>query len=168
MGKVGGTPYAVTMAGVGSVPAGAKAVLVNVTAVGPDGDGFITVHQCGAVPGSSNLNFRVGQTLANLAVTALDGAGRACFTSSAKTDLIVDVVAWLGATGLRFAATAPQRLVDTRVGHRRRARPGGRQRRHRLPGAERRPAGHRHRGGHRGARLHDGIPLRRRGRTPRT
>jgi hypothetical protein len=98
------------------VPAGAKAVLVNVTAVGADGDGFITVHPCGAVPGSSNLNFRAGQVLANLAVTALDGAGRACFTSSARTDLIVDAVAWLGDTGLRFAATAPQRLVDTRVG----------------------------------------------------
>lgn len=116
VGKVGGAPYAVTMAGVGSVPAGAKAVLVNVTAVNPDGDGFVTVHPCGAVPGSSNLNFRIGQVLANLAVTALDGSGRACFTSSVKTDLIVDAVAWLGDTGLRFAATTPQRIVDTRTG----------------------------------------------------
>ena len=120
VGKVGGAPYAVTIAGVGSVPAGAKAVLVNVTAVGPDGDGFITVHQCGAVPGSSNLNFRVGQMLANLAVTALDGSGRACFTSSVTTDLIVDVVGWLGDTGLRFAATS----AAAPRGHPRRPRRG--------------------------------------------
>ena len=116
VGKVGGTPYAVTIAGVGSVPAGAKSVLVNVTAVGPDGDGFLTVHPCGVVPGSSNLNYRIGQVLANLAVTALDASGRACFTSSVTTDLIVDVVGWVGSTGLRFAATTPQRLVDTRTG----------------------------------------------------
>jgi len=116
VGKVGGAPYAVTIAGVGSVPAGAKAVLVNVTAVGPDADGWVTVHQCGTSPGSSNLNFRVGQVLANLAVTALDASGRACFSSSAMTNLIVDVVGWFGATGLRFAATSPQRLVDTRNG----------------------------------------------------
>ena len=57
-----------------------------------------------------------GQVLANLAVTALDSAGRACFTVSTKTDLIVDVLGWFGATGLRLQAQTPQRVVDTRGG----------------------------------------------------
>ena len=143
------------------MPAGAKSVLVNVTAVGPDGDGYLTVHPCGAVPGSSNLNFRVGQVLANLAVTALDASGRACFTSSVATDLIVDVVGWLGSSGLRFAATTPQRLVDTRTGIGGVRRPGGGQRLRRLPGAGQRPVRHGDRGEHRERRLRDRLSLRR-------
>jgi hypothetical protein len=116
VGRIGVTPFAVPVAGGGAVPAGATAVLVNVTAVGPDTDGFLSVSACGATPGSSNLNFRGGQVLANLAVTALDSAGRACFTSSTKTNLIVDVLGWFGATGLRLQAQTPQRVVDTRNG----------------------------------------------------
>lgn len=116
VGKVGPATFAAQIAGVGVVPAGATAVLLNVTAVGPDWDGYLTVHRCGAVPDSSNLNFRAGQVLANLVVTALDASGRGCFTPNGPTNLVVDVLGWFGPTGLRVRAQTPQRVVDTRSG----------------------------------------------------
>ena len=43
-------PSPLPVAGVGPVPAGAQAVLVNVTAVDPTASGYVTVHPCGTAP----------------------------------------------------------------------------------------------------------------------
>jgi hypothetical protein len=109
--------FALPVAGVGPVPAGARAVLLNVTAVDPTAGGFVTVHPCGAAPWVSNVNFRVGQIVANLAVAGLDGSGQVCFTANVATHLVVDVVGWLGDTGLKVRAQTPERVMDTRTGH---------------------------------------------------
>ena len=115
-GFVGPGTFAMPVAGVGPVPAGAKAVLVNVTAVDPTTSGYVTVHPCGTAPWVSNVNFRVGQIVANLAVAGLDGSGQVCFTTNVPTHLVVDVVGWLGDTGLRVQAQTPERVMDTRTG----------------------------------------------------
>ena len=64
----------------------------------------------------SNLNFKAGQIVANLAVAGLDGSGQVCFTANLATHLVVDVVGWLGGSGLRVRAQTPERVMDTRSG----------------------------------------------------
>jgi hypothetical protein len=65
--------------GVCGLPAGAKAVSVNLTVVGPANPGYLTLYPAdGLRPLASNLNFSAGQIRANNAmlVLATDGSGR--------------------------------------------------------------------------------------------
>ncbi|MEP6296630.1 MAG: hypothetical protein ABJ382_04840, partial [Ilumatobacter sp.] len=87
-----GSTTRVRIAGVAGVPASAVAAVLNVTAVAPSGQGFLTVFPCGgARPGSSNVNFAPGQTVANAAVATLGSAGEVCVFSSVETNLLVDL-----------------------------------------------------------------------------
>ncbi len=115
LGHVGGR-FALQVAGVGPVPAGVKAALLNVTVIDPDGPGYVTVYNCGAQPLVSNVNFPAGQVVANLVAAALDSAGHVCLALSTTSHVVVDVVGWFGSTGLRLQAATPQRIVDTRSG----------------------------------------------------
>ena len=108
-------PLAVPIAGSAGVPAGAEAVALNVTAVGPLGSGYVVAYPCGPVPAVSALNFDAGHNVANLTLVELAADGSACFLASAPAHLVVDVVGWFGPSGHRFSATTPTRLVDTRV-----------------------------------------------------
>lgn len=105
----------------GSVPAGADAVVVNVTAVGPTGTGHLTVFQAGATPpATSNVNYVTGQTIANQATVKLSTTGAvAVRASSGATNVIVDVLGWFTAptgAGGSFTTVTPERAVDTRFG----------------------------------------------------
>lgn len=88
--------------------------VVNVAAVRPTGDGFVTVFPCGErPPTASNLNHRAGVNTANLVFVRPGSGGAVCITASTTTDLIVDLA---GAFGGDFvAAPAPTRLADTRL-----------------------------------------------------
>ena len=77
-----GTFVRVQIAGQGPVPAGVAAGVVNVTAVAPSGDGFLTLYPCGARPDTSALNYQTSRNVANLAVTALDASGAVCIFES--------------------------------------------------------------------------------------
>ncbi len=116
VGRIGPGTFGMQVAGIGPVPGNARAVLLNVTAVDPNANGFVTVHPCGAAPWVSNVNFKTGQIVANLAVAGLDGSGQVCFTANVATHLVVDVVGWLGGSGLRVRAQTPERVMDTRNG----------------------------------------------------
>ncbi len=79
----------------GAVPAtGVGAVSLNVTAVGPSADGYITVYPCGTRPDSSSVNDAAGQTVANAVITPVSTTGTVCFFSQNPTDLVVDVNGW--------------------------------------------------------------------------
>lgn len=93
---VGGTARAVDMTVNSSgVPAGANAVLINLTAVPRSGSGFLAVFKAGiAFPGTSTLNWSAtGNPIANAAVVAV-GAGKINLLANASTDVIVDVVGY--------------------------------------------------------------------------
>lgn len=67
-------------------------VVMNVTAVAPDGQGYITVYPCGlAQPNASNLNFVAGDVIPNSVIVKVGGGGSVCFFTSTGVDLIVDV-----------------------------------------------------------------------------
>ncbi|HEY5155251.1 MAG TPA: hypothetical protein VIJ47_10990, partial [Acidimicrobiales bacterium] len=63
-----------------TVPADAKAVLVNVTAVNPGAPGYLTVYPTGPAPNppplASNLNFTKGAIVPNLVVATLSANGK--------------------------------------------------------------------------------------------
>jgi hypothetical protein len=110
-----------------SVPAtGVLAVAVNVTATDTTADGYLTAWPTGAArPVASNLNFRAGQSVANLAVVGVGANGRISIFSLAGTvDVVVDVVGWYASDtsamaagqGSRLYPVAPQRILDTRSG----------------------------------------------------
>ena len=65
-----------TIQGVCGVPVGAKAVSINVTAVGPIGAGFLTLYPAGTPrPIISNLNYAAGEpALGNGAIVPLGAA----------------------------------------------------------------------------------------------
>jgi hypothetical protein len=86
---------AVTVTGVGGVPAGAKSVVLSVTALGEAAPGFVTAWPCGQkMPTTSSLNFGSGQTTSNTTIQAVGSEGRVCFFSNTDTDLLVDVQAY--------------------------------------------------------------------------
>ena len=104
----------VKVAGVGGVPlTNVGAVSLNVTAVGPEGAGFVTVYPCGTRPNASNLNFVAGQIVPNAVIAPVSANGEVCLFSSVNTHLLADVNGWF-AIGSSFNALTPVRIVDTR------------------------------------------------------
>ncbi|WP_083908198.1 right-handed parallel beta-helix repeat-containing protein [Ilumatobacter coccineus] len=116
-GKLGaGDEYKVQIAGRGGVPADAKAATINVTAIGADSNGFVTVHPClPTPPNASSLNYTAGVNLGNEVTVPLDANGAACFYTSSSVHLTVDVVAFMPGEGRGMPLT-PARLLDTRIG----------------------------------------------------
>jgi uncharacterized protein (DUF1501 family) len=80
----------------GSIPSNATAIVMNVTVVDPDADGYLTVWPTGTPqPNASNINFVRGQTIPNLAICRVGTDGLySVFTSGAATHVIVDVMGW--------------------------------------------------------------------------
>jgi Spherulation-specific family 4 len=80
-----------------SRPGSPKAVTLNVTAVDPDGPGFVTVYPCDITrPIVSNLNYGQGQTIANLTTVPLAADGTVCISTSSPTHLLADIAGWYG------------------------------------------------------------------------
>jgi hypothetical protein len=74
-------------------------VSLNVTAIDPAADGFITVYACGARPNASSLNYASHRTVANAVIAPVDPAtGNVCFFSSQPVHLAVDLNGWFLAT----------------------------------------------------------------------
>ncbi len=76
----------------------ADAAIVNLTAVNPAGNGFLTLYPCGAgLPIASNLNVHAGSVVANRAVVSTGGTSRFCLYSSVETDAVIDVEGYVSA-----------------------------------------------------------------------
>jgi LPXTG-site transpeptidase (sortase) family protein len=109
------------VAGRGGVPStGVIAVVLNVTATGATGGGFVTVYPGGAtMPNVSNLNMdHAGQTVANLVTVPVGGNGTVSLVSSVATHLVADVFGYYipaaAPSAGRFVATGPTRVFDSR------------------------------------------------------
>jgi hypothetical protein len=92
----GGQTRDLTIAGVSSVPADAKAVVLNVTVTNPTASGHVIVWPSGVTrPNVSNLNFTPGQTVPNLVMVQVGANGKvSLYNSAGNTDLIADVVGY--------------------------------------------------------------------------
>ena len=125
--------------GVGGIPtSGVSAVLLNVTAITPPTDGFITVgprpagvgdvfndqFTYGDWPSASNLNTKVGETVPNLVLARVGAGGKIrLYNFNYPTHMVADVAGWFDSSpltstshGSAFYGVEPQRLLDTRNG----------------------------------------------------
>jgi hypothetical protein len=101
------------------IPTGANGVLVNVTSTRSTAAGFLAVSPAfGPTIGTSTVNYALGDTIANRAITGLSDAGTLELYASSQTDVVIDIVGWFGpgTTGLRYSAVTPARILDTRNG----------------------------------------------------
>jgi hypothetical protein len=94
---------AVQVAGRGGVPSMTstippKAVVVNVTAVGPTSAGYLTAWPDAVTrPGTSDLNFAAGQTVPNLVVVQVGSTGEIdVYNGFGSTNVVIDVMGWYG------------------------------------------------------------------------
>lgn len=95
-GQLGaGKVVEVPIAGRGSVPPGATAVFMNLTAVRPAGPGHLTVYPCDEPrpDPASNVNYTAGGVFPNAVLAKLSATGTICIYTFAATQLIADVVA---------------------------------------------------------------------------
>jgi hypothetical protein len=108
----------------GVVPAGAEAVVLNLTAVDTAAPGFLQVYDDPAAQGkSSNVNFMTGDISPNLVIAPIADDGSVTIYAHSAADVVVDVIGYFtgassapAADGL-FVAFTPDRLVDTREGN---------------------------------------------------
>ena len=121
-GKVAaGAPRALKVTGVRDVPAGADAVVLNVTVTGGNANSFLTAYPSGTtVPRTSNLNFAEGQTTANLVTVKVGADGKVAFANAlGAVDVVADLVGFYdpsAAGGDRYNAVTPVRALDSRTG----------------------------------------------------
>jgi hypothetical protein len=87
----------VAVAGRGSVPAGATAVIANLTATNTTSWGFLSAWPAGAPqPASSNLNFLGGQTVPNLVMLKLGAGGQLSISNGlGSAHVLVDVMGYV-------------------------------------------------------------------------
>jgi hypothetical protein len=108
--------------GRGGVPAGASAVVLNVTVTEPTTTSYLTAWPTGrSRPLASNLNFVAGQTVPNLVVVKVGDNGMVSLYNSAGTaHVIADVAGWFGGDGVPggagYTGLVPSRILDTRAG----------------------------------------------------
>jgi hypothetical protein len=114
-----GEAFTLTLPG---VPAGASAVVLNLTVDGSAAPGFVTVYPTGVTrPLASSINVdAAGLTIANLVTVPIGTGGTIAMYSLMTTDLVADVQGYympaVTATTGRFApyGQGPYRLLDTR------------------------------------------------------
>ncbi|BAN03225.1 right-handed parallel beta-helix repeat-containing protein [Ilumatobacter coccineus] len=97
------------------VPADAAAVVLNITAIRPSTNTFVTVHPCLPTrPLASSLNVSAGQVRGNEIIAQLDDSGDLCVYVSGDTDLTIDLVGYLPEGGVQ--SVPPARILETRTG----------------------------------------------------
>ncbi|MEZ0449575.1 peptidoglycan recognition protein family protein [Cellulomonas sp. ICMP 17802] len=115
---VAGANRTVQVAGRSGIPAGAKAVLVNVSSVMPTGVGNIVAYPSGgAVPTVASVNHLPGDNVSNRTIVPLGADGKVTLAlQGASADVVLDVVGWFGTDGaLRYTPIVPARAWDTRL-----------------------------------------------------
>ena len=109
------TTKRVKVAGLAGVPAGTPGVMLRVVPRNAAAAGYLTVFPCdAAVPAVSTLNFSPGRINATTTVVEVVNS-EVCVSSSVATDLRVDVIGVLGATGVGVQPIVAKRAMDTRT-----------------------------------------------------
>jgi hypothetical protein len=102
-----------------AIPTAASAVVLNVTAVQPSSNGYITVWPGGTTrPTASSLNFSPGSVVPNLVIAGIGTDGTVnIYNYFGTTDVVIDVLGYFEPGGARYVALdPPTRTLDTRTG----------------------------------------------------
>jgi hypothetical protein len=118
----GNTTLDVPVTGVGGVPAGALAAVINVTATNTTAASYLTVYPKGASrPLASTLNWTAGKTVPNLTELQLGTGGMlTVYNAFGNTDVIFDVNGYVSTdtsclTDGLYRSVVPSRILDTRA-----------------------------------------------------
>jgi len=118
-----GQPRSFTVAGFPGIPTDAIAVTGNVTVTGQTAAGYVSITTTAtATPGSSTLNFPLGDTRANNVTASLASDGRlsAVYMAGAgrKAHVIFDVTGYFlpGPEDAGYNPMTPVRILDSRAG----------------------------------------------------
>ncbi|MET9569452.1 hypothetical protein ABZY34_09990 [Streptomyces virginiae] len=110
----------VRVAGNSGIPAGATAVVLNVTVTNTTADGHVTAYAGGGSrPDTSNLNHTAGQSVPNLVIVPVGEDGYVEFFNGgwSPVDLVADVTGYFTRSAAGgYTAMTPARFVDTREG----------------------------------------------------
>jgi HYR domain/Right handed beta helix region len=111
-----GTSITIPVAERGDVTADAIGAMVNIAAINPSGNGYVTLYPCtDEVPTAASLNFEAGVSISNATFVELSDDGDVCAFASNTTGLALDVVGYMPVTS-RIDFVAPARLLETRIG----------------------------------------------------
>jgi uncharacterized protein (DUF1501 family) len=112
-----GQTLRMTLAGRAGIGPSAQAVVLNLTAVDSDANGYVTVWPSGTPrPHASSLNTARGRAVPNLVIARLGADGAVdLYNFGGATHLIADVFGWFPA-GAGFHPLSPSRVLDTRAG----------------------------------------------------
>lgn len=103
-----------------TVPSDATAVVMNVTAVDTSTASFLSVYPNGGAPGTSNLNWQAGETVANLVTVGVGTGGKVDFYNNVgNTDVLADLQGYYQPGAIdsgvgTFVPLTPSRICDTR------------------------------------------------------
>lgn len=112
-----GETRSVQVTGKAGVPAGASAVVLNLTSTQSTRGGYLAAYPHGQNrPAVSSLNFTAGQTVANQAIVPIGWDGKIdLYNFAGDTQVILDVFGYYRYDGkAEFTPVAPTRLTDTR------------------------------------------------------
>ncbi|NNN20370.1 MAG: hypothetical protein HKL80_00005, partial [Acidimicrobiales bacterium] len=116
-----GSTLQVKVAGLAGIPNGASAVVANVTATNTTSSGYLTAFPGPSLPTASNLNFGIGQSVANRVIVPINSNGDiSIYNFLGSVDVIVDINGYYtgsssATTGSFFTGTTPSRICDTRA-----------------------------------------------------
>jgi hypothetical protein len=109
-----GQTVTLKLAGANGVRSDARSVLVNLTAVAPTANGYLTAYPCDQPrPLASNLNPARGQIVANQTLAPLAADGTLCIYSFSRTDVVVDLAGYYASDGVAFTPIGGVRVADT-------------------------------------------------------
>ena len=98
------------------MPVDAEAVFLNVVAVNPSAEGYLTVYPCGVAPPlAANVNYSGGDIAANAVLAKIGDGGKICVFTLAATDLVIDVNGFTP-DGAGTESVLPGRVLETRSG----------------------------------------------------
>ena len=114
-GKASG---AVTITLPGGVPTTAAGVVLDVTALGASGPGFLRLAAQGAPATTTALNYDASGSTTGLAITSVSNGKLSVTVYGAPTYLVVDLIGFYegaASSGSGYVGLTPERFLDTRV-----------------------------------------------------
>lgn len=112
------SPVDIQVAGFAGVPAGASAVVINLTVAEPESPGWMRLTPTGqSAADTSNVNFFAGDVVPNLVICKVGVGGQVTLDGvGSGAHVIGDVFGYFGPSGSQLRAVPPRRLLDTREG----------------------------------------------------
>lgn len=112
---LGDTTLKLDVAGRGDVAADAKAVVMNVAAINPATNGYLTIYACDEDrPLAASVNFRADEVRSNSVTAGIGEDGDVCIYARQTVEVTIDVNGFIPADGSPDPVE-PARILETRI-----------------------------------------------------